>query len=43
MIIKALDRLKTQYFYIKSMEVGVTIAENECIVLIRDLKFLEII
>ena len=42
MIIKALDRLKTQYFYIKSMDCCVTIAENESTVLIRNLEFSEI-
>ena len=42
MISKALDRLKTQYFYIKSRGHGHTRAENECIVLIRNLEFSEI-
>ena len=43
MIIKALDRLKTQYFYIKSRSEWHTRAENESIVLILNLEFSEII
>ena len=42
MIIKALDRLKTQYFYIKSQWQLHTIAVNECIVLVHNLEFSEI-